>query len=92
MIYVGLCMIEQKGWSVVHHSSFPMQGNSPRAKQLAEAIQARLQNLEQQVTQAVSMAVRSGITRPAYTLAGKMEQAQRWLNNPAFDDKGLGQS
>ena len=67
------------------------QGNSPRAIELSNAIQAHLRSLEQQVGQAVSMAVRSGITRPAYTLAGKMEQAQRWLNNPSFDDKGLGQ-
>lgn len=29
--------------------------------------------------------------QPAHTVAGRLEQAQRWLNNPSMDDKGLGQ-
>lgn len=34
---------------------------------------------------------RSGVQQPAHTVAGRLEQAQRWLNNPSLDDKGLGQ-
>lgn len=34
---------------------------------------------------------RSDQQRAAHTLAGKVEQAQRWLANPNIDDKGLGE-
>lgn len=28
--------------------------------------------------------------KAAVTLEGKMEQAQRWINNPNVDDRGVG--
>lgn len=34
---------------------------------------------------------KSGIQQPAHTVAGRLEQARRWLNNPERDDRGLGQ-
>lgn len=32
-----------------------------------------------------------GVTQPAHTVAGRLEQAQRWLSHPDHDDHGLGQ-
>nr|XP_054757275.1 vinculin-like [Lytechinus pictus] len=66
------------------------QGNSPRALQLSRQIAEKLDHLHRMVDGSVKEAVRSGVTRTAYTLAGKVEQAQKWLRNPAQDDKGLG--
>ncbi|XP_041466870.1 vinculin-like isoform X2 [Lytechinus variegatus] len=66
------------------------QGNSPRALQLSKQIGERLENLHRMVDGSVKEAIRSGVTRTAYTLAGKVEQAQKWLRNPAQDDKGVG--
>ncbi|XP_030848746.1 vinculin isoform X2 [Strongylocentrotus purpuratus] len=74
-----LCALRAKG-----------QGNSPRALQLAKQIAEKLGYLHQEVDFAVKDAVKSGVTRTAYTLAGKVEQAQKWLRNPAQDDKGVG--
>ena len=33
---------------------------------------------------------KSGIQQPAPTVSGRLEQARRWLEKPAIDDRGLG--
>ena len=70
--------------------AFLQQGNSPQAMALARGIQQKLNELQDKCNRAVMGTERSGIRRPAPTVAGKLEQAQRWLANPALDDKGLG--
>ncbi len=67
-----------------------MQGNSPQAMALAKGIQQKLHELQDSCNRAVINTERSGVRKPAHTIAGKVEQAQRWLTNPAVDDKGLG--
>ena len=70
---------------------FLLQGNSPQAMSLARGIQQKVHELADHVSQAVTNTERSGIRRPAHTVSGKVEQAQRWLRNPTLDDKGLGE-
>eukprot|EP00058_Branchiostoma_floridae_P026868 XP_002612359.1 hypothetical protein BRAFLDRAFT_280829 [Branchiostoma floridae] len=67
------------------------QGNSPEAINLSRQIIDRLLDMDKRVQQAVSNFQQSGIRKPAPTIAGKMEQAMRWLSAPTMDDKGLGQ-
>ena len=68
------------------------QGNSPQAVSLARGIQQKLQELQDLCRQAVTATERSGVRHPAHTVTGKVEQAQRWLANPAVSDNGLGTS
>ncbi|XP_071505940.1 vinculin-like isoform X2 [Diadema antillarum] len=70
-----LCALRAKG-----------QGNSPEALQLARQIAAKLDFLQKQVDDSVKRAMVSGVTKTAYTLAGKVEQAQKWLRNPTLND------
>ena len=69
----------------------PLQGNSPQALALAKGIQQKLHELSDRCQQAVANTERSGVRKPAHTIAGKLGQAQKWLANPAQDDKGLGE-
>ncbi|TRY95327.1 hypothetical protein DNTS_026406 [Danionella cerebrum] len=60
------------------------KGDSPEARALAKQISTALQNLQSRTGKAVAN------TRPAKAavhLAGKMEQAQRWIENPTLDDR-----
>ncbi|XP_033120194.1 vinculin-like isoform X3 [Anneissia japonica] len=66
------------------------QGNSPQALQLSRVITEKLNRLEDLVDHTVKKAERSGVRRPAYTVAGKVEQAQKWLAQPGVDDGGVG--
>ena len=50
-----------------------------------------MQELVGALGRAVNNTERSGVQQPAHTVAGQLEQAQRWLANPAMDDRGLGQ-
>ena len=59
---------------------------------LARGIQDKLGELQNLCGKAVAGTERSGIRRPAHTLTGQLQQAQRWLANPALDDKGLGKN
>jgi hypothetical protein len=34
---------------------------------------------------------KSGIQQPAHTVLGRLEQARRWLEQPALEDRGVGQ-
>ena len=63
-----------------------LQGQS-----LSRSIGEKLNELSGAISRAVSNVERSGVQQPAHTVAGRLEQAQRWLNNPSMDDKGLGQ-
>ncbi|GFR80051.1 vinculin [Elysia marginata] len=68
------------------------KGSSPQAMSLARGIQEKLKELQGQTAQAIANTEHSGFRRPAPTVDGKVEQAQQWLANPNFDDKGLGES
>lgn len=65
------------------------KGDSPEARALAKQIATALQNLQSKTSKAVAN------TRPAKAavhLEGKIEQAQRWIDNPTLDDSGVGQA
>uniref|UniRef100_A0A8B9TH12 Vinculin n=1 Tax=Anas platyrhynchos TaxID=8839 RepID=A0A8B9TH12_ANAPL len=65
------------------------KGDSPEARALAKQIATALQNLQSKTNRAVAN------TRPvkaAVHLEGKIEQAQRWIDNPTVDDRGVGQA
>lgn len=54
---------------------------------MAKQIATSLQNLQSKTNRAVAN------TRPvkaAVHLEGKIEQAQRWIDNPTVDDRGVG--
>ncbi|KAL0277140.1 UNVERIFIED_CONTAM: hypothetical protein PYX00_004521 [Menopon gallinae] len=76
----ALCELRQDG-----------KGATPQAEGLSRNIQERLGDLCQMVSRAVQNVEKSGIQQPAHTVAGRLEQARRWLSNPEHDDRGLGQ-
>ncbi|XP_042866262.1 vinculin-like isoform X1 [Penaeus japonicus] len=76
----ALCELRQDG-----------KGTTPQGQSLARSIGEKLNELSGAISRAVSNVERSGVQQPAHTVAGRLEQAQRWLNNPSLDDKGLGQ-
>uniref|UniRef100_A0A8C0H145 Vinculin n=1 Tax=Chelonoidis abingdonii TaxID=106734 RepID=A0A8C0H145_CHEAB len=68
---------------------FSGKGDSPEARVLAKQVATSLQNLQSKTNRAVAN------TRPvkaAVHLEGKIEQAQRWIDNPTVDDRGVGQA
>ncbi len=68
----GLCELRSAG-----------QGDSPQAESLAKGIEQKLNELNGLVLRAVTNAERSGILQPAHTVTGRLEQARKWLGNPA---------
>ncbi|XP_069044972.1 vinculin a isoform X3 [Lepisosteus oculatus] len=65
------------------------KGDTPEARALTKQIATALQNLQSKTNRAVAN------TRPvkaAVNLEGKIEQAQRWIDNPSVDDRGVGQA
>nr|XP_015201744.1 PREDICTED: LOW QUALITY PROTEIN: vinculin [Lepisosteus oculatus] len=63
------------------------KGDTPEARALTKQIATALQNLQSKTNRAVAN------TRPvkaAVNLEGKIEQAQRWIDNPSVDDRGVG--
>ncbi|XP_042236637.1 vinculin-like isoform X14 [Homarus americanus] len=76
----ALCELRQDG-----------KGTTPQGQSLARSIGEKLNELSGTISRAVNNVERSGVQQPAHTVAGRLEQAQRWLNNPSLDDKGLGQ-
>ncbi|XP_050719807.1 vinculin-like isoform X12 [Eriocheir sinensis] len=76
----ALCELRQDG-----------KGTTPQGQSLARSIGEKLNELSGAISRAVNNVERSGVQQPAHTVAGRLEQAQRWLNNPSMDDKGLGQ-
>lgn len=67
------------------------QGSSPQAHSLARNIGRQLKELLNACTRAIANMELGGNPQPAHTLSGRMDQAQRWLNNLSFDDHGLGE-
>ncbi|XP_043197317.1 vinculin-like isoform X4 [Amphibalanus amphitrite] len=67
------------------------QGTSPQAQGLARSLQGQLGDLHGLVRRAVANVERAGVRQPAHTLAGRLEQARRWLQTPDGPDRELGQ-
>ncbi|XP_034942967.1 vinculin isoform X7 [Chelonus insularis] len=76
----ALCELRQDG-----------KGTSPQAESLARGIKEKLNELRSSVASAIVAADKSGLSQTAHTVAGRLEQAHKWLLNPQHDDKGLGQ-
>ncbi|XP_033622221.1 vinculin [Fukomys damarensis] len=65
------------------------KGDSPEARTLAKQVATALQNLQTKTNRAVA---NSRPAKAAVHLEGKIEQAQRWIDNPTVDDRGVGQA
>uniref|UniRef100_A0A8C9DQX9 Vinculin n=1 Tax=Prolemur simus TaxID=1328070 RepID=A0A8C9DQX9_PROSS len=65
------------------------KGDSPEARALAKQVATALQNLQTKTNRAVA---NSRPAKAAVHLEGKIEQAQRWIDNPTLDDRGVGQA
>ncbi|XP_014478433.1 PREDICTED: vinculin isoform X4 [Dinoponera quadriceps] len=66
------------------------KGTTPQAEVLAHSIKEKLNELRGSVASALVAADKSGTAQTAHTVAGRLEQANKWLLNPQHDDKGLG--
>lgn len=64
------------------------KGDTPEARALAKQIATALQNLQSKTNKAVA---NSRPAKAAVHLEGKIEQAQRWIDNPTIDDSGVGE-
>ena len=51
----------------------------------------KIDELTEQCKRAVYNTEQSGVRKPALTVAGKLDQAQKWLSNLDIADKGLGE-
>ena len=49
-----------------------------------------MNELRSNISSAIVEADKSGTVQTAHTVAGRLEQANKWLLNPQHDDKGLG--
>ncbi|XP_059518286.1 vinculin isoform X1 [Myotis daubentonii] len=65
------------------------KGDSPEARALAKQVATALQNLQSKTNRTVA---NSRPAKAAVHLEGKIEQAQRWIDNPTVDDRGVGQA
>ncbi|RVE59667.1 hypothetical protein OJAV_G00191050 [Oryzias javanicus] len=65
------------------------KGDTPEARALAKQIATALQNLQSKTNKIVA---NSRPAKAAVHLEGKIEQAQRWIDNPTMDDNGVGQT
>ncbi|MBN3312258.1 VINC protein, partial [Atractosteus spatula] len=65
------------------------KGDTPEARALTKQIATALQNLQSKTNRAVA---NSRPVKAAVNLEGKIEQAQRWIDNPSVDDRGVGQA
>ncbi|XP_014275816.1 vinculin isoform X6 [Halyomorpha halys] len=75
----ALCELRQDG-----------KGTTPQAETLSRNLHERLGDLMRAVSTAVNNSERLGGEQPAHTVAGRLEQAGRWLQHPERDDNGLG--
>lgn len=75
----ALCELRQEG-----------KGTSPQAESLARSIREKLGDLSNAVQQAVFGVEKAGLLQPAHTVAGRLEQAVKWIQNPEIDDRGTG--
>lgn len=83
----SLCELRQTG-----------QNTCPQAQSLAKNIGQQLKDLLQLCQRAIANMDKHGAenkqSQVSHTLTGRIDQAQRWLNNltnPGFDDQGLGE-
>lgn len=83
------CYILSRMYS--NNSYLLLKGNTPQAESLARAIKEKLNDLRATVYSTIVAVDKSGIAQTAHTVAGRLEQANKWLLNPQNDDKGLGQ-
>ncbi|XP_014236707.1 vinculin isoform X3 [Trichogramma pretiosum] len=67
------------------------KGTSPQGEALARGIKDKVNELRSNISSAIVAADKSGTVQTAHTVAGRLEQANKWLLNPQHDDKGLGQ-
>lgn len=67
------------------------KGITPQAEALARGIKEKMNELRSSIASAIVAADKAGTTQTAHTVAGRLEQANKWLLNPQHDDKGLGQ-
>ncbi|KAK2722870.1 hypothetical protein QYM36_003163, partial [Artemia franciscana] len=67
------------------------KGTTPQAEGLARSLKGKLVELSKLVNSSVQRAERSGVSQPAHTVQGRLEQARKWLTNPTMDNAGLGQ-
>ncbi|PBC29773.1 Vinculin [Apis cerana cerana] len=65
------------------------KGTTPQAEALARSIKEKINELRSSIASAIIAADKSGTTQTAHTVAGRLEQANKWLLNPQHDDKGL---
>lgn len=65
-------------------------GNTPQAEALARGIKDKLNDMRNMISSAIVAADKAGTAQTAHTVAGRLEQANKWLQNPQIDDKGLG--
>lgn len=78
----ALCELRQQG---------RLESASPQAQSLAKNIGRQLKELLSLCTRAIANMELGGNPQPAHTLSGRMDQAQRWLQNLGLDDHGLGE-
>lgn len=74
----------------VNNHIYIYKGTTPQAEALARGIKEKLNELRGSVASALVAADKSGTAQTAHTVAGRLEQANKWLLNPQHDDKGLG--
>ncbi|KXJ18815.1 Vinculin [Exaiptasia diaphana] len=67
------------------------KGTTPRGLEISREVGRELNNLRTIMDDAVQHQGISGVKKPATSFAGKMEQAQQWLQNPSGDHTGIGE-
>ena len=65
--------------------SLNLRGGSPEAQRLAAQIKEKLGVLQGDIDDAIQHQALTGGKRPNITFAGKRDQVQEWLHNPAGD-------
>ncbi|XP_073977274.1 vinculin isoform X9 [Rhodnius prolixus] len=75
----ALCELRQDG-----------KGTTPQAESVGRSIQEKVGDLVRTVSAAVNNMERLGGEQIAHTVAGRLEQATRWLQHPDRDDSGVG--
>jgi hypothetical protein len=71
-------------------SLYISQGTSPEAQRLVQQIKVKLGVLQNDIEDAIQHQAITGGKKPNITFAGKRDQVQEWLHNPAGDPSGLG--
>ena len=72
-------------------SSWESQGETAEATSLSRNISQQLDDLYRSLEHAINLLrYTSDYQRPATTVNGKVDQAQRWLSQPELDQFGFG--